>query len=446
MRLLIIDSDACALDIAMRAQIAGHDVLMWQRPHKNGDECMTGEGIVPRVRDFDSIKRKWLDWADLIYMPHNEHYVSMLEPYRAAGYPIYACNEDGRKWEVDRAEGQRVMQEAGLNVIPGEEFYDYDSAIDYVKSHGKAFVSKPSGEADKAMSYVADSAADLVYMLEKWSKNKKYVADAREHGFILQEKKTGCEMGIGGWFGPAGWCGYWEENFEYKKLMDGDLGVNTGEQGTLLRFVRESKLAKVALLPLTKALKEIGYVGCVDVNGCIDEKGNYWPFEFTMRDGWPATHNHMALHEGDPIQWMLDLLNGEDTRKVRFDECSISVVVTIPEYPYSHMTAKEVAGIPIYGAGDKDHVHLCEAMLGECPVQAGKQVVQAPNLVTAGDYPLVVTGTGETITGARRSAYTAVSKIKIPNSPQWRLDIGRAKLVEALPRIQRLGFATGLTY
>jgi phosphoribosylamine--glycine ligase len=85
-------------------------------------------------------------------------------------------------------------------------------------------------------------------------------------------------------------------------------------------------------------------------------------------------------------------------------------------------------------------------MLGDAPCQAGEKVVEMPCLLTAGDYVLVATGVGETITGARKSAYTAVKKVSIPNSPGYRLDIGRSKLVEQLPKIQRLGFARGLAY
>jgi phosphoribosylamine--glycine ligase len=59
----------------------------------------------------------------------------------------------------------------------------------------------------------------------------------------------------------------------------------------------------------------------------------------------------------------------------------------------------------------------------------------------------VATGTGETITGARRSAYAAVKKVKIAtNDCQYRLDIGRGRLIEQLATIQRLGFGTGLSY
>lgn len=446
MRLLIIDTESSGLDVAMRAQHYGHEVLWWDKPHRDGSPARAGEGIITKIRDYDLLRSRYLHWADLIFLTDNTKYMEMLEPYRKLGFPIYGGSVESSSWELDRAIGQKVMDEAGLNIIPGKEFTDHDAAISYVKKEGRPCVSKPSGLADKAMSYVADSAAAMCYMLSRWKGNEKYRSDAKKYGFIIQEKMQGCEMGVSGWFGPGGWCQYWEEDFEFKKLMDGDLGVNTGEQGTLTRFVKQSKLADVALKPITRLLREIEYVGCINVNGCIDDAGDYWPYELTMRCGWPAEHNETALTIGDNIQWVLDLVDGRDTRKVQYDLPCISVVLTIPEYPYSHLTGKELEGFPIYGAGDLEHIHLCEVMLGESPVQAGDKVVEMPCYQTAGDYVLVATGTGETITSARRSAYSAVRKVSIPNSPSYRLDIGRSKLVENLPKIQKYGFAKGLNY
>ena len=447
MRILCIDSGGGnALDFLMRCQKWGHQVRYYNKPLKGGVYHKVGDNIVPKIEDFDSLRAKWIDWADLIYLPDNAQYVDLVDPYRKLGYPVWGPSPEARDWELDRAKGQAVFKRAGIKTIPGREFRDYDSAIAYVKKEGKAFVSKPSGEADKALSYVSNSAADLVYMFERWKKNPKYVASAREHGFIIQEKKRGCEMGITGWFGPGGWAAYWEEDFEYKKLMAGDCGPNTGEMGTLTRFVKESKLADILLTPITKQLHEIGYVGSCNVNCMIDEEGTPWPFEFTMRDGWPAEHNEMALSVGDPAQWRVDLINGKDTREVTYNLCSISVVVAIPDFPYSHITNKETEGIPIYGCEDMEHVHLSEAMLGEAPIMIGDEVVNGPCFLTTGDYVLVVCGTGETITGARRSAYSALKKVNIPNSPLYRTDIGRGKLVEELPRIQKLGYAKGLSY
>jgi len=51
--------------------------------------------------------------------------------------------------------------------------------------------------------------------------------------------------------------------------------------------------------------------------------------------------------------------------------------------------------------------------------------------VSAGDYWLIATGTSPTITGARRSAYAAIRKVHAPNSPFYRLDIGRGRMGRA---------------
>src|SRR5262249_28826753 len=148
-------------------------------------------------------RKKWFGWADLIYLPDNSRYIDMVEPYRQIGYPVWSANRAARDWELDRAKGQAVFKAAGIQTIQGKEFRDHDAAIAYVRKQKKPFASKPSGpatEADKSLSYVAEQADDLIYMLEKWKKDEKLVANAREYGFILQEKKTGCEMGVSGWF------------------------------------------------------------------------------------------------------------------------------------------------------------------------------------------------------------------------------------------------------
>jgi phosphoribosylamine--glycine ligase len=81
-------------------------------------------------------------------------------------------------------------------------------------------------------------------------------------------------------------------------------------------------------------------------------------------------------------------------------------------------------------------------MEDDVPMMVEDKVVRMPNYVSAGDYIAVVTGCGDTITGARRSAYAAVKKIKMPNDPFYRPDIGVGRVAKGLPQIQRLGFAT----
>jgi phosphoribosylamine--glycine ligase len=379
-------------------------------------------------------------------MPDNTYYVDVLEPYRLEGYPVFAGGCEAAKMELDRQHGQDLMKKHGIRIMESVAFHDYDAAIAYVKKHPEMLVSKPSGDANKALSYVADNAGDMVYMLDRWKHREDLRAAAKAEGFILQEKKVGIEMAVGGWYGPGGWSRWCYENWENKKLMAGDLGVATGEMGTVTRPVLRSKLAQQVLYPIEPYLKKIGYVGYIDNNCIIDDKGHPWPMEWTMRDGWPLRHNVIAqMKVGDPAQWMLDLLHGKDTIDFVDKQVCISVVMAIPDFPYSRLTNKEVCGIPVYGAAnDSEHIHPCEIMMGEAPVDCGGKIVTMPHWVTAGDYVLVCTGTGDTISAARRSAYSAIKKVKVPNSPFYRTDIGHGRLIKQLPKLHAMGYGLGL--
>lgn len=446
-RLLILDTASNALDLALRAKFAGWQVKWWDKPRADGAFRQAGRGMIEKIEDFNEIKRKWIDWADLIYLPDNVDYVAMLEPYRRQGYPVLAPSPEAAALELDRNAGQLAMKKAGIQIMDSKAFDDYSAAANFVKKNPTYLVSKPSGDANKALSYVAHDPADLCYMLQRWSKRPDLVAAAKKEGFLLQERKYGVEMAVGGWFGPGGWNKYFYENWEYKKLMDGDLGVATGEMGTLSRVVTRSKLAEKVLLPITPILEKLGYVGFIDNNCIIDAAGQPWPMEFTMRDGWPTKHNVTAhVKNEDPIQWMLDLVNGHDTMKCVNNEICVSVLIALPDFPYSKITNKDLCGIPIRGVDFGEQFHLSEAMMGVSPTMAGDKVVELPGLVTCGDYVMVVTGTGDSISSARRVAYSAVKKVKIPNSPFYRTDIGAGRMKKQLPDLHKHGYAKGLEF
>lgn len=445
-RLLIIDNASNCLDMALRAQLAGWQVKWFDRTRDDGTPRYAGKGMIDKILDWNDVPKKYMDWADLIYLPDNIFYLDFIAPYIKKGYPILAPSPEAAALEVDRAVGQKAMADSGIAIMESREFNDYDAAIAFVKKNPQFLVSKPSGDANKALSYVASDPADLVYMLTRWKGREDLRKAAKSDGFILQERKYGIEMAVGGWFGPNGWSKWFYENWEYKKLMADDLGVATGEMGTLSRMTKRSKLAQQVLLPITKVLEELNYVGYID-NNCIIDADGPWPMEFTMRDGWPTKHNitHHVKND-DPIQWMLDLVNGKDTIEAIDGEVGISVVIALPDFPYSKITNKELCGIPVRGANDMEHIHLSEVMLGSAPTMVGDKVVELPGYVTCGDYTMVVTGVGDNITSARRDAYNAVKKVKIPNNPFYRPDIGAGRMKKQLPELHKLGYARGLEF
>jgi phosphoribosylamine--glycine ligase len=347
-------------------------------------------------------------------------------------------------WEQKRDVGAAVHERAGVKTIPSKKFNNYDEAIKYVIETNKRYVSKPIGDGDKALSYVAKSPADLVYMLQYWKKHKSHKGE-----FILQEFRPGIEMAVGGWFGLGGFSKHWCENWEFKKLMNDDLGVATGEQGTILRYTETSKLAEEVLAPLEGQLHGLGYTGYIDVNCIITDDGTPWPLEFTMRPGWPLFQIQQAVHKGDPVEWMLDAIDGRDTLKVSKD-VACGVVISMPDYPYSRLTKKECSDYPMFGLTKEDaleNVHLSEVQWGKAPDNvAGKVKLDVPMLVTAGDYIATVSGTGCCVEDARTKCYKTIkSKIEIPNSIMYRSDIG-VRLKEQLPILHSLDYCEDLMY
>jgi phosphoribosylamine--glycine ligase len=436
MKILLIDPAGAFVDFALKCQQHGHEVKQWIRKVPGHDDSKIGQGLIPRVYNWTI----HMDWADIIVLSDNAYEMRELEKYHKKGYPILGANDLTSDLELDRGFGQRILEKAGLDVIPSQTFKDYNEAIEHVKNNPVRYVSKPSGDADKALSYVSKSAADMIYMLERWKSKGKV-----KMPFIMQEFVPGIEIAVGSWIGPNGFTGHICENFEFKKLMPSNFGVNTGEMGTVLKYVKESNLFNETLGRLEDFLVYHNYTGYVDLAFIIDSKGSPRPLEWTTRPGWPLFNIQSALHKGDPVEWMLDLINGKDTLKTS-NKTAVGVVVAIPDFPFTKSTGRNPCGYPIYGLENiMDDVHLCEVMMGKAPVMKGDQIVTEDHIVSAGDYILVATGTGNDVCTASEKAYKVIDEINVPNSLIVRDDIGE-RLEKDLPKLQKYGYCTDFVY
>lgn len=423
MRILAVDRAGDGLlDVLIRAKRAGHQVK-WYLSSYDRYKRPIGNGLVDRVNDF----REWEKWADLVLLPCNDRYMQEMASWQRRGTPVIGGTPDSAAWEIDRLCGMKVFKDAGIPVPEYKQFTDYDSAMRYVRSEGRAFVSKPCwAEDNKALSYVAKSADDLLFMLQRWKRK-----NGRPKGpFILQEKIEGTEFAVGAWFGKDGFVPVVEENFEGKKLFAGDLGVNTGEMMTAMLFTKKSKLFEKVLKPVEQLLHRLKYRGNIDCNCIIDKDGNPWPLEWTMRCGWPSYNIEHSLLDGDMMEFLAGLVTGGAKSPHRLNEVALGVVVAIGDFPFSHITRKDVVGIPIWGVSvDDPHTHLCEAQMVDGQLQ------------TAGDYVMVLCGCGPTIQSARRSVYRRLDRVEIPASPFWRVDAGR-RVMSQLDGLHQQGYAT----
>ena len=437
MNVLLIDKGGYFLDFGLRCLAAGHEVRWFLGALKGGHRNPQGDGMgLKKIGDWESSMR----WADIILIPDNSVYMEVLEGWWKRGFPIWGPNREIASWEMCREEGLEVLGAAGVKLISSHTFSKLDEAISFVKANPRRFVSKLNDDNDtKAMSYVSKSARDMIFMLEKWKK-----LGAMKWEFILQEFVPGTEMAVGGWFGPGGFSPWWCENWEHKKLMDGEVGPNTGEMGTVVRYTQDSPLAELLLRPIEGKLHRANYTGYIDVAVIVSKSGQPFPLEFTCRPGWPLHEIQQSLHPTDPVTWMAEALEGRWGAFKPREDIALGVCLCMPDFPYNNIPHVEQCGFPLYGWEKipRRNISLAQVMMGEAP---DENLKPSPCVVSAGENVCTVTGTGGSVSEARERAYDYLKRIELPNSPIYRTDIG-CKLEAALPELKRHGLVKGVRY
>lgn len=421
-RVFLIDPAGLAVDFALTARELGHEVR-----HFIQDTVKTrhiGAGVGQRVRSIAPHHR----WADLVICTDNSLYLDVRDRARKDTKARWiGATRDHASWENERERGQELLQAHGIPTAPYTVCNTIGEAIAYVKKRDARLVCKPCGDDRKDLSYVSKGPEDMLYMLNRWAK----LGTIRTR-LMLQDFISGvAEFGAEGWFTGEDWAPGWHESFEHKKLMNDEVGPNTGEMGTVNAIVDRSAIAEKVLKPLTPFLAASGYTGFLSLNCIVDKKGGIWPLEFTCRFGWPCFNLQTSQMLGDPVQDILDHGHPRFMRNV----CT-GVVMAIPDFPYSHATGKEVCGVPIWGFdGRNKHHHPCEMQFDK----------DAGAWETAGDYACVITGHGKTVSESADSAYRMMKSLTFPNSPIYRTDIGK-KCEKALASLHKLGLAKSIRY
>lgn len=443
MRILVIDQENLGLDFVLRCADFGHEVRWDRYADPKHAPLRDGEGFkgFRMIDDWDDS----MSWAKdgLIITTGNFKFMPELDRYRDHGFKIFSPTAKSAALEIDRAKGMAAMGKAGIQVPHFEVFDGLEAALKFAWRADKPYVFKPMGdEEDKSLTFVAHDPAELVGWLQRQMKRGKKLKGK----CMLQEKiDMLAELGVSGWFGPEGFLpDKWQICFEHKKLMNGDIGPSTGEQGTVCQYVKADKLAHEMLVPMTDTLLKAGHRGDFAINAGIDKQGKAWAFEFTARAGWPAFWIQTASHRGDPAQWMRDLLDGKDTLKVR-EEVAIGVVMAQPRYPYNESPPELVEGNPINGLDEVwDDAHPASVMIGKGPLMDGDKIAEGPVYETAGEYVLCMTGLGDTVKAARKAVYRSVEKVSFPDV-MYRTDIGE-KLEPCLPELHAFGYADQMRF
>lgn len=425
MRFLGIGDYLSLGDLYLRLAQAGHEVRVYA-----AEEEAHGilAGMIDRVDDW----RAELAWVrDGIIVFETASHGAIADQLRRDGFRVVGGSEYGDRLENDRAFGQQVMREAGMQTAATHAFDDFDAALVFLANHPGRYVFKLSDDtAASTRNYVGelDDGRDLAALL-------RAERDAGTRApFVLMEHLTGVEVGIGAYFDGEHFLEPAVIDWEYKRFFPGDLGELTGEMGTVVSYRHSKRLFDATLGRLAPQLRAAKHVGYLNINTIVDERG-IWPLEFTMRFGYPGFAICDALHvDGwDAIFAKMCAPTGAPQTFATRDGFAVGVVLTVPPFPYEYGYEQLSKDAPIFfrdsmTAEDRTHLHYGEVAL------RGDQLVAAGSL----GYLMVVTGVGAQIADAQAAAYARVRKVVAQNL-RYRNDIGDRVAATDYDTLVRLG-------
>jgi len=423
-KILFVSYDALIADIAWEVAKEGEEVRLWI---KDPDEQEIGDGFVPKSADW----RKDVAWADLVVFDDVLGMGEMAQEVRRASKLVVGGSPYTDKLEDDRAFGQLELKNAGVTIIPHENFTSFDDALAYVKANPNRYVIKPSGEAQnyKRLLFVGEEedGRDVIQVLEDY---KRAWRD-RIREFQLQRRIMGVEVAAGAFFNGKEFVPPICVNFEHKKLFPGDIGPPTGEMGTSMFWSEPNKLFNATLKKMEPKLAEERYVGYIDVN-CIVNGNGIYPLEFTARFGYPTIS---IQQEGllTPISEMLyKLAEGSLTRLRTRRGFQVGVRVVVPPFPFRDRETFESTSrdaVILFKTPSREGFHIEDVKL-----------VNDEWLVTGtSGVVLIVCGIGPTMKQAQRQAYNRVRNVMIPHM-YYREDIGDRWSEEDSDRLHAWGY------
>lgn len=346
--------------------------------------------------------------------------LGIVDDFVNRGLTIFGPRQQAAELEGSKVFAKEFMRRHDIPTARFEIAHDLEAARRIAKGFGLPVVLKADGLASGKGVLIPKTEDELEAGLKTFFEDRRF-GTAGER-VVIEECLIGDEVSFialsdGERILPLA------TSKDYKRLLDGDQGPNTGGMGChspagVLSGGAGADILDRIVRPTVQGMSDENrdFVGVLYVGLMLTAEGPK-VLEYNVRLGDPEAQVLLARMEGDLLPVLLSGANGRfDTPRLHFrKEAAACVVLASQGYP-----EKPTKGEPIHGldqAAEQDGVEVFHAATA----------LKDGQIVAAGGRVLNVVATGPHLRDALKRAYIATNCIRWP-SKILRQDIGRQVL------------------
>lgn len=339
----------------------------------------------------------------------------LVDAFRAAGLKIFGPTRAAAQLESSKDFAKSFMVRHGIPTAQHRTFSDAAAAHAYVEERGAPIVIKADGLAAGKGVVVATGLTEAHAAIDAMLvDNRMGDAGARVviEDFLEGEEASFIVMVDGRNVLPLA------SSQDHKRLLDGDLGPNTGGMGAyspapVVTPEVHARVMREIILPTVQGMQSEGlpYTGFLYAGLMISPQGAVRTLEFNCRLGDPETQPLLMRLKSDLVALVEHAVNGTlDKADAQWDRrVALGVVMAAAGYPDNPRRGDVIEGLP----GDTEDCHVFHAGTAR----------KDGEIVTSGGRVLCVTALGDNVRLAQRRAYEMAAQIRFDGA-QMRRDIG----------------------
>ena len=342
----------------------------------------------------------------------------IVDHFQSLGLRIFGPTKAAAELEWSKDFAKAFMQRHGIPTSPYRTFTAAPEAHAHVDAEFAArpttpVVVKADGLAAGKGVVVTADAAEAHAAIDRWLPAGSTGARLVIEGFLEGEEASFfviCDGRTGLPFATAQ---------DHKRLLDGDLGPNTGGMGAyspapIVTPDVHARVMQQIVRPTLAGMAAEGrpFTGFLYVGLMIDAEGQPRVVEYNARMGDPETQAIVLRMKSDLLPVLEGALNAKlDEVEIEWDRrTSLTVVLASDGYPDAPRKGDVVEGLQKNDSDDSFVFHAGTAL-------------RDGQVVTDGGRVLGVTALGDSVKMAQKSAYALVDTIRFAGM-QYRRDIG----------------------